>query len=314
MSNITKKSTEKKHKTITEKYGSLHDFYVASGLKSEEAKINSFLIKNNIISDLKSISKEQKRELYNKFFNKITQHGNKIKKGRIKIFGTQDKFKENAKKVSLEMACKHSGIILCDTLDMTKEEIVKIYSKYLKFKKFSNMDPIKWKKTHLINAGIIDSSVKSEELINKYYSEYLSKRCSSKILKYTNNGYKKSKKGWYSFINLDLKYFYRSSWELEVLTTLDILIKEKLIKKIFEPNRIKYSIDNVDRHYYPDIGIILSNSKEFILEIKPKSKLLENINIAKFNAARKTNINFKILTEDDIFSNNLKEILLGEFK
>lgn len=312
MSSITKKSTNKKHNTIIEKHGNLHDFYVAAGVKSKESKINSFLIKNNIIPDLESVSKQQKIDLYNKNFNKITLHGDKIKKGRVDIFGTQEKFEENARKNSLKLACEYSGLTVDDTLSMTKEEIIKIYSKYLKFKKFSNTNPIKWKKTHLINAGIIDSNFDSEDDINKYYSEYLSKRCNSGILKYSNSGYKKSKKGWYFFINLDLKYFYRSSWELEVLKILDMLIKEKLIIQVFEPNRIKYCIDNKQKHYYPDIGVKLANSKEVILEIKPKSKLLDSINVAKFNAAKSTNINFKILTEEVIFSNNLRKILLGE--
>lgn len=206
MSSITKKSTNKKHNTIIEKHGNLHDFYVAAGVKSKESKINSFLIKNNIISDLESVSKQQKIDLYNKNFNKITLHGDKIKKGRVDIFGTQEKFEENARKNSLKLACEYSGLTVDDTLSMTKEEIIKIYSKYLKFKKFSNTNPIKWKKTHLINAGIIDSNFDSEDDINKYYSEYLSKRCNSGILKYSNSGYKKSKKR--------MVFFYKSRFKI----------------------------------------------------------------------------------------------------
>lgn len=315
MSNITKISTIKKHKTIIDNYGSLHNFYVAAGTKSKETKINSFLIKNNIILNLDNhISNEEKLKLYNKYFNNITNHGDKIKNGRLNIFGTQDKVKENARKIVLELACKHSNLSLENTLSMSKQEITKILNKFLKHKNFSNSDPIKWKKTHLINAGIIDVDFESDLLINKYYSEYLSKRCSSNILKYTNSGYKRSKKGWYNFLNLESKYFYRSSWELEVLVVLDNLIKEKLVLNVFEPNRIEYSFDNINRHYYPDIGFKLLNSKEYILEIKPKSKLLDALNIAKFNAAYKNVLNFKIITEDDIFGDKLKEILLGEVK
>lgn len=308
MSEITKKSTEKKHKTIKEKYGDLTLAYKNAGTKSSITARKRFLIKHNIIDNDSKLSDNDLHVLYKTYFNKLSNHGDKIAKGRFNKYKTKDKYIESYKLGTLKTVCNFYNLNIEEIKN--EEQITSLIKQYFKDIKFFNNNPIKWKITHLKNIGINNIENFLPEEINKLYSEYISNRFNSKSLQVLNNGYKKSKKGWYVFKNTNLSYFYRSSWELIVLKALDILIKNNEVLSIKEPNRVLYYFDNRNRYYYPDIEYLLKDKRQIVLEIKPTSKLNDPINIAKMTEASKTNLNFKILSENEIFSKDLLNILL----
>lgn len=74
---------------------------------------------------------------------------------------------------------------------------------------------------------------------------------------------------------------------------------------------IPYILEEKECNYMPDIIITFSNSdKKTIVEIKPKRRLKEQINIAKFKALRTycilNNFNCKVWTEQKLFKNNIE--------
>jgi len=91
-------------------------------------------------------------------------------------------------------------------------------------------------------------------------------------------------------------HFYDSSYELARFMQLDDL-KQCYTKR--HSIRIKYTINEQNRWYYPDIlvGSVLE-------EIKPLSRVASKENQAKFLAAqeycRQNNLTFKIITEKDL--------------
>jgi hypothetical protein len=114
----------------------------------------------------------------------------------------------------------------------------------------------------------------------------------------------------------------RSLWERHVCKFLDD--NQQILKWSSEEIAIPYysPLDKKIHNYYPDflVEINLNDKKEvWMLEIKPKKQtyLKENaskketftwiINTAKWNAAKaycdKHNMQFKILTEKELFSN-----------
>lgn len=317
MSKITKTNTYKKHNTIINKYGSLYNGYHKAGLKGLKTRVDYFLLKNNIMGDeeLQNLSDIEKRNIFNKFFNNITGHGLKVSDGRLKSAGSKENLKKSYFFANVKTAFKYFSLNLEDSYVMDEKEIRSIVKDYKKAIKFYNHDVIGWKKTHLINSGKIkdDELIKNED-INKLYSELISERYSSNSLKVPNNGYLKSEKGWIFLPNLDIRFFYRSSWEKIILNKLDELKLKNEIKSIFEPERIKYYFDNKWRYYYPDIGIIINNNSKIILEIKPLKKVNEPMNLAKFIAAKTVMQNsFKIISEDIIFD-KIDQLLDGEIK
>ena len=125
------------------------------------------------------------------------------------------------------------------------------------------------------------------------------------------------------------KIFYRSSWECRVMSWLDNT--EEILEWASEEIIIRYvsPIDNSVHRYFPDFWVRMKTDngiKTYILEVKPykqtrppkppKKKSLKYINevstylinMAKFDAAKtwceEKNIEFKILTEKDIFGSN----------
>lgn len=96
--------------------------------------------------------------------------------------------------------------------------------------------------------------------------------------------------------------YYRSSYELKFFKILDD--NEKVKQYIVEPENIEYKIKDKIRTYIPDIKVVYTNGDWEIIEIKPEYMLQDEINIAKFKAAR--NIygdRFRIVTEKELFSN-----------
>jgi hypothetical protein len=121
------------------------------------------------------------------------------------------------------------------------------------------------------------------------------------------------------------KIVCRSLWERNVCKFLDE--NESIIKWSSEEIAIPYThpIDNKIHHYYPDFMVQFKNEsglQTWLLEVKPKKqtmlrehatkseKLRWMVNRAKWNAAKqycdKNNITFKILTEQELFTNGNK--------
>ena len=306
-----KNTKDKKHATMKEKYGNVHETYCKSGTKSKINRYKNFLVKNNIVPEnlIDKISQEEIDDLFLENFNKITKHGESIQEGRL----NKNNGKDTYHGVYLKCLLEHFGFEVSDLETFTEEEIKQFKIKYQKDRMFYNHDVNEWKKTHLINANIIDKDKKiSKKKIDKKYSEYISERFSKNSLHNENNGYLRSEKGWYNFQNIDKKMFYRSSWEKHCLLIIDSVIKSGEIIDVFEPDRISYLFNGEKRHYYPDIGYILKNGKQIIIEIKPKRLLKEKKNKIKIKTAKKKIKNFIVFTEKEVFSIKLKEILIGE--
>jgi hypothetical protein len=95
---------------------------------------------------------------------------------------------------------------------------------------------------------------------------------------------------------------YRSGWEEKIMRLLDM--DDDVISYQYEPFFIPY-ISNVGsgniRKYLPDI-IVERRDRKQMLEIKPKSKVDQRLNVKKFAAARawceENGYEFIVVTED----------------
>jgi len=105
------------------------------------------------------------------------------------------------------------------------------------------------------------------------------------------------------------KFFYRSSWELKILEQLNILLKEEKIEYVKVPEKILFYINKYRHYYFLDIEYKLFEYDRKILEIKPSSKLNEN-KIKLESGKEKYGKNFIIITETEIFNNDLKNKLI----
>ena len=104
-------------------------------------------------------------------------------------------------------------------------------------------------------------------------------------------------------------FFADSTWEVIRMEQLEnddnVVFWEK------SKDRIYYEDENNKSHYYiPDLKIINVDNTIIVEEIKPKSQINYNINQIKFREARKyydkLNIVFKIVTENEIGLDNIK--------
>lgn len=316
-SESTKKSINKKNKTIKQKYGDVHNFYSKSGKKARINFLKKELLNNNIINndDLNTLTYEELKSKFNSFFYKKTNHVEKIKNGRLKKHGTIENVKISYKNATIKTVCLYYNIENEKWNTFKENEKNNLIKKYKKEIKFFNHDKIKWKKTHLKNLNLIKENDNiQDEKIHLMYSEYISDRFNTNSLYCLENGYKKSKKGWYFFKNKNGKLFYRSSWELIVFQKLDELLGKKIILDVFESKRIKFFYNKRFRYYYPDVSYLDLNGIENVLEIKPKKLINKEINICKFNAAREIYNNFLILSEDKIFSDDIENFLIKDVK
>jgi len=309
----TQISTIKKHDTIIKKYGSITNGYRKSSTKGNKNRKINFLLKNSIVTKEELINCDEKyiNDLFIKYFNKIEGHGGKVKKGRLRKH--REKYKEAYRNGLIKTALNYLNYKNSNIEDYNEKEINIILKKYYKDIKFYNHDCISWKKTHLINANILnidDVKKTSDKSINRLYSEYISKRFKRRSLEVENNGYKRTKKGWYEFKNIDKNLFYRSSWEEYIFSIIDNLIKEKHIIEVGNPDRIRYFFEGKYRYYYPDVKI-RTNYKELTIEIKPYRKLKEKMNKKKIKESKKQlGSSFLVLTEKEIFSDNIVTIIL----
>lgn len=119
-----------------------------------------------------------------------------------------------------------------------------------------------------------------------------------------NPGIIQTKKGVYYSKKNKNRLHYDSSWELVAYIILE---KNNLVRSYKRCNfMIRYLFNNQYRHYNPDILVTWYFRHKEILEIKPKYKLKEYKNVAKFRAARRYvkqhNMIFSILTESQLFN------------
>ena len=105
-------------------------------------------------------------------------------------------------------------------------------------------------------------------------------------------------------------YIYRSAYEYAYLNKLEI--DEDVISFVVEPFQIPYRDDyNHKRTYKPDIVVLRKSGELEVIEIKPKSMLVNTKVQRKAAAARSFLkmyyrtyiISYKFITEEDIFEN-----------
>jgi len=218
------------------------------------------------------------------------EKGESIRKGISNRFGSEESVKEEFRRRKMAVVAAHLGK---DTVS------VEDYRMYHREIGFYNKNVFSWKKTQVERVA---GHPVSDGDVDKLYSEYMSDRHCRSLLEVTNNGYLRSKKGWYDFLSHPNKQFYRSSWELKVLVALDEMFLSGRVNRVFTPDRIPYTFECKRRHYYPDVGW---ETKEgvWVGEIKPIFKISEPQNVAKFTAARSLlGDKFVILTEVELGS------------
>lgn len=273
-----------------------------NGIVSKITRAKNFLSAMNVDIQMPD---DQLLSEFKKAFSIHARHGDKIKLGREKKYpNSLDRKRADQEKV-IKGACNMLGIKF--EPDMTSEVKKEITKKA--FSNFRNHDKKAWKLKHLLNVGAQISDF-SNDNIERLYSEYLSRRFKRSSIESEKNGYTCTEKGWYVMTNSTNKFFYRSSWEKKVFESLDLLLGEGKLLDVVDPERISYIFDDVQRHYYPDVSFICAKGRKIVLEIKPLKKCNDPINVAKFCAARSiNNISFHVLTEVEIFQENIKEYL-----
>ena len=269
-------------------------------------RAKKFLLLHDI--SIEGLTDEQAFGLWQIEFSKRSGHGQKIINGRLKKHATPEALRLADLERVLKGSCKILGIEYRN--DFTQEEKKSINNQA--YKNFRVKDKISWKLKHLISQCNIENvSDLDEEKIEVLYAEYMSKRFKRSSLETDKNGYTNSEKGWYFATNQPTdKFFFRSSWEKKVFEALDHLMGSQKIISIKTPERIQYTIDGVKRHYYPDAAFINLRGEIIILEIKPIKKVDEYNNSLKISAAKnKFGKNFYVMTEKEIFSDELVKIL-----
>lgn len=272
-----------------------------NGSASKITRAKRFLESNDV--SCSCLSDEEIVARWKLEFNRISNHGEKIKSGREKIYPNPNERKAADKERVVKGSCKIVGIQYRDDFtDQEKQEITK-----KAYQNFRVKDTRTWKIKHIIKNSTIDVACLSSSDIDKLYSEYVSLRFSRASLESDRNGYARSSKGWYDMTNqCGDRFFYRSTWEKIVFEALDILTGEGKIRYVKNPDRIQYELDGIKRHYYPDASYVSLSGKTIVLEIKPKRKLDEHINSAKIKEAIKLlGECFQVLTEDEIFEGEL---------
>lgn len=290
---------EKKINTTIERYGSVNLCCVAAGNRSKYNKSKKYLLENKIVESIEGMSDEYILSLYNSTFYKNTNHSEKIKKSLSRFKDIKSEFRRRASLSALRYFKLDENVLY------TKQFISELITKYKNAIGFFVKDTNEWKISHLKNIGVYIDGMNRHE-VSKAYSKYISDRYNSRSLEVENNGYKRTKKGWYAFENIDSKMFYMSSWEKDVMIFLDSMISEYGITNICCPKRIKYEFGDNIKHYYPDISIFCDD-KEYVLEIKPSRKVSEEQNKSKFVGAQKQIANFFIVTEKEIYDNDIKD-------
>ena len=320
-SNQTKRCVNKWKQSNIEKYGS--NFAKKRSKRGWKTARKNFLLQNNLVTETEynQLTEDQIQQIYIKNFNSITNRGESIKNGRLAKYDNNIELYKKSYKDALYKTVKnylneqYGEDYINNLNDNEYQELfnegytycMSIRKKGKKSKKYL----INWKKSHLINSGISEDIINelSDDEVNKKYSEYISLRL-NKLSDTIHNGYKHTKKGWYKFKKYK-QFFYRSSWELKVCELLDNKFSN-IIKDILSPEPIQYILNDQIHTYFCDFKIIFNNNKELYIEVKPFSKLHTEINEAKFISAKdKWKNNFIIVTENEIFSDQLEKNILN---
>ena len=170
-----------------------------------------------------------------------------------------------------------------------------------------------------INKGKKMSLENKEKLIfantgrkfSKETRQKLSKSIINSILKNDgiNKGAFRGKKGKFFSIKNNKTLYYDSTYELQAFKILEQMSIVKLYYRC--DIYIKYEYKNNTRRYIPDVIVEYTNGEKDIIEIKPENRINEDINKAKFNAAKlfcdKKGLNFKVWTEKELFIDSKME-------
>jgi len=116
---------------------------------------------------------------------------------------------------------------------------------------------------------------------------------------------RRAKRGKFLSAKMNVEMTYRSSWELAYFRYLDNCDNVKAFWS--ESLKIEY-VTNIKtkktRNYIPDLLIEYNDGTKQLVEIKPKSKLRQRINLKKFKAAERWSeekgLKFILITEVDL--------------
>jgi len=114
--------------------------------------------------------------------------------------------------------------------------------------------------------------------------------------------YRRFKEGFHYSKKLETSIHYRSSWEQMVYSCLDTLDEVKSFRG--EPFAIPYMLRGANYNYLPDLLVNFKDGRTELWEVKPSSQLNDEMNIAKWTAAKsyceKRKWKFIVYTESGI--------------
>lgn len=94
------------------------------------------------------------------------------------------------------------------------------------------------------------------------------------------------------------RFTTRSSYETRYAAALDA--DPTVLSYAYESIAIKYRYKNRNRNYIPDFVVTFTDGSQQIHEVKPQRMLKKTQNRAKFAAARRGELPFVLITEDDL--------------
>lgn len=164
-----------------------------------------------------------------------------------------------------------------------------------------------------------ESKQKISSSLSKYYIDHPEARlinpkrmiqyCKDRpefIENFINSGVYNSKKGYYTSVESNITFYYRSSWELYLLKYMDS--SDEIINIEKSPS-IDYEFRSRHKLYYPDFLITLKSGVRVMIEVKPYHFLHDDKVVAKRLAAlqycRQNSIRYLTLTQYEIYSDNL---------
>ncbi len=115
----------------------------------------------------------------------------------------------------------------------------------------------------------------------------------------------KYKHGYFESKKNNKKIHYRSSFELEMYKILESI--DEVIEYDTECIGLEYIYKDKKKTYLPDV-LVKFKDLTYLIEIKPKRLLYDELNVIKFQAAHQyckhNNMKFLIITEDELFGKN----------
>jgi len=121
------------------------------------------------------------------------------------------------------------------------------------------------------------------------------------------------KSGYIHLSRLNKDIWFRSSYEETALQLFDeiVMIRQLDAEKVFIP----YIKDDNTKHFYVmDYTLYLSNGNKVLVEIKPKNRMTDRVNVLKFAAAKQyaeeNNVTFIVLNKEHLLDSNSVETTL----